>query len=310
MSKRESPALQPMDMLMMPATDRTLVYEDEFMLCDNFGLPADAGIGQRFIAPDRPFKVDFTMLMFCTAGQLLVRLNLREYRLERGGALVVLPGDIGECLSYSPDCQVAIIAFSDDGYTDGGRSVQSMRFLNYLTRQRLLGLSDDEMQEILSVYGRMRQKIEQEDYGFTRDILHSYMQVLVYDGYQWLARHDRERQSAPQPRSRQQELFDRFLALAQKHYAEHRAIGFYADRLCLTPKYLSTVIHRVSGRHAGEWLRDYVLLDAKALLRSRRYTVQQVSELLNFPNTSFFGKYFKAATGCTPRSYMLGRADR
>ena len=130
------------------------------------------------------------------------------------------------------------------------------------------------------------------------------MQVLVYNGYQWLTQYT-QKQKDQKPESRPQELFERFLALVQKHYTEERSIRFYADKLCLTPKYLSNAVHRVSGRHAGEWIKDYVLLEAKALLKSRQYTVQQVSEMLNFPNTSFFGKFFKKAVGCTPRTYML-----
>lgn len=303
---KTSIALQPLNMLMVPATDRTLVFEDEFMLCDNIGQPANDFIGREvFIAPDRPFKTDFTLLMFCTQGEMQIRLNLQEYTFRAGMALVVLPGDIGECLSVGPECQVALIAFTDNNYMDGDRSSQSLLLLKYLMKERTLSLTSTEQEEMLSVYQWMRRKIEQPDFGFTRGILRSYMQVLVYLGYQWLARHHREQPDAERPQNRPQELFERFLALVQKHYAEERSIRFYADRLCLTPKYLSNAVHRVSGRHAGEWIKDYVLLEAKALLKSRQYTVQQVSEMLNFPNTSFFGKFFKKAVGCTPRTYML-----
>ena len=302
---KESPALQPLDMLRMPATDRTLVFEDEFMLCDNINRPTDKDVGQEFIAPVRPFKMDFTLLLFCLQGEMHLRLNLQEYRLTPCMTLVVLPGDIGECLSFGHDCQVALIAFSDDAYTEGGRTAQSMRFLQYLTRQRLLSLTPDELQEVLSVYRLMRRKIVQPDYGFTREILRCYMQVLQYNGYQWLARRQEEQPEKQGPHSRPQELFERFLTLVQQHYAEERSIRYYANRLCLTPKYLSNAVQRASGRHAGEWIKAYVLLEAKALLKSRKYTVQQVSELLNFPNTSFFGKFFKKEVGCTPRTYML-----
>ena len=191
-------------------------------------------------------------------------------------------------------------------YSDVYRREQFIRVWGKGSKQRLVPLAADEMQEVLSVYQWMRRKITQPDFGFTREIVRCYMQVLVHNGYQWLARHHREQPDAERPQNRPQELFERFLALVQKHYAEERSIRFYADRLCLTPKYLSNAVHRVSGRHAGEWIKDYVLLEAKALLKSRQYTVQQVSEMLNFPNTSFFGKFFKKAVGCTPRTYMLG----
>lgn len=76
-----------------------------------------------------------------------------------------------------------------------------------------------------------------------------------------------------------------------------------AGKLCISPKYLSHVVRSVSGRHPGDWIRDYVVLEAKALLKSGKYTVQQVSDSLNFPNQSFFGTYFKKATGVSPMAY-------
>lgn len=63
----------------------------------------------------------------------------------------------------------------------------------------------------------------------------------------------------------------------------------------------------VSGRRPVEWIRDYVMLDAKALLKSGKYTVQQVSDMLNFPNQSFFGTYFKKESGVSPKAYMSGK---
>lgn len=64
-------------------------------------------------------------------------------------------------------------------------------------------------------------------------------------------------------------------------------------------------MYQVSGRYAGDWINDYVILEAKALLKSKKYTVQQVCDMLNFSNPSFFGKFFKAAVECSPRKYML-----
>ena len=129
------------------------------------------------------------------------------------------------------------------------------------------------------------------------------MQVLFCNGYQWIMKYDK---SNPETKTenRQEKIFNRFLDLVQTHYKEERSISFYADKMCLTPKYLSLVIHQVSGRFAGEWIKDYVILEAKALLKSKAYTVQQVSDLLNFSNASFFGKFFKAAVGCSPRKYI------
>mgnify|MGYP002623282740 FL=1 len=84
---------------------------------------------------------------------------------------------------------------------------------------------------------------------------------------------------------------------------EHRDLKYYADRLCLSASYLAHVVSETSGRHASEWIKDAVILEAKAMLHKGSYTVQQVSLALNFPNQSFLGKFFKEHVGVSPSAY-------
>ena len=83
---------------------------------------------------------------------------------------------------------------------------------------------------------------------------------------------------------------------------------YYADVMCVTPKYLSQIVHKASGRFAGDWIADFVILEAKALLKSHKYTIQQVADMLNFANQSFFGRYFKKKVGCSPSVYIYQKA--
>ena len=98
-------------------------------------------------------------------------------------------------------------------------------------------------------------------------------------------------------------IVERFIELVRQHYREERQIGFYADKLCITPKYLSKLVKENTGRSAGEWIENHVILDARAMLQSSDMTIQQIATSLNFPNQSFFGKYFKRATGLSPKQY-------
>ena len=75
----------------------------------------------------------------------------------------------------------------------------------------------------------------------------------------------------------------------------------------LTPKYLTTIIRKTTGRTASEWIDDYVVLEAKNLLKYSTMSIQEVAYSLNFPNQSFFGKYFKEHTGLTPTAYRTGK---
>lgn len=99
-------------------------------------------------------------------------------------------------------------------------------------------------------------------------------------------------------------MFDQFLRDVKDHCDRERTVAFYASRLYISPKYLSKVVMDVSGRHPTDWIRDHVLLNAKSLLRAGDYSVQQVSDMLSFPNPSFFGKYFREHVGMTPREYQ------
>ena len=129
-------------------------------------------------------------------------------------------------------------------------------------------LTDDQREEILSIYHAMRAKIQQPDFIYKREVLDGYMQVFYYCMCQAMTPYV-EQQDAVRG-TRKKEIFDRFIEVLRENYTSQRAIGFYADRLCMTPKYLSQVVHSVSGRHAGDWIRDYVILEAKALLKPNR----------------------------------------
>jgi len=104
-------------------------------------------------------------------------------------------------------------------------------------------------------------------------------------------------------KSHQEILVEKFLSLAQNHHKAQRGLDFYADKLCITPKHLSKVIKETTGKSANDLIDEHVALEAKALLKSTNMTIQQISDELNFPSQSFFGKYFKRIAGMSPREY-------
>lgn len=98
-------------------------------------------------------------------------------------------------------------------------------------------------------------------------------------------------------------LFGRFLGMVQQNYKVQRNVVWYSEQLCVTPKYLSEVVKRVSGRTARQWIQLFVLIEIKTLLRNTNYSIKEITGALNFPNQSFLGKYFKNATGQSPSEY-------
>lgn len=287
--------------------ERACVFDNKIILADNsddgdrpHDLTTDSTM-LPFLSAPYPFKIQFSIIELCLAGSMRVRMNLNEYELHRNTLMIVTPGAICQCLEVSPDCRIAIIAVSNDYVIAEENSEGALIIRKFLARQSLLELSDAQTAEILAIYRALRDKLRQPDFRFKHHILKGYLQVLYGEVCQLMT--PRVEELDTRQGSRKKQIFDRFLEELRQHYATERSVGFYADRLCLTPKYLSQVIHAVSGRHAGEWIRDYVILEAKALLKSGQYTVQQVSDMLNFANQSFFGVYFKKAVGCSPTAY-------
>lgn len=108
-------------------------------------------------------------------------------------------------------------------------------------------------------------------------------------------------------RDRKITYFNKFLDELSKHYMHARNVGFYAERLHLTPKYLTTLLRTTTGRTATEWIDEYVVLEAKNLLKHSPMNIQEIAYYLNFSNQSFFGRYFKQHTGMTPSAYRSSK---
>ncbi|GAY29767.1 AraC family transcriptional regulator, partial [Prevotella sp. MGM2] len=98
-------------------------------------------------------------------------------------------------------------------------------------------------------------------------------------------------------------IFDKFIHLLSDNFRSERNVSWYSDQLCLTPKYLSEVVKNVSGRTAGQWIANFVVMEIKQLLANTSLSVKEIAVRLNFSNQSFLGKYFKNATGFSPSDY-------
>ncbi|MBQ8047554.1 MAG: helix-turn-helix domain-containing protein [Prevotella sp.] len=288
-------------MSMLPSTGNQLIYKDLLYLNDNFqsdyGAP-NAPKGYQ----DVPVKLMFTMVVFCIKGRLQVRLNLKEYAVGANDLLVITPGTILDKMEAAEGTQTGVIAAAySDFHKMPNNSLDLQLRQEILTQPNVVHLSDRHMDRFVECYHMLRDTISDTTMTYHEEALNGYMQVM--EAY-WVNELMANRREAPTKRiTRNEEIFYRFLSDVQRHYFEQRTVAFYADKACLSPKYLGQVVTKVSGRHPLDWIRDYIILDAKAMILSNEYSILQISEALGFPNSSFFGKYFKEAVGCSPGQF-------
>lgn len=100
-----------------------------------------------------------------------------------------------------------------------------------------------------------------------------------------------------------------FIQLLNKHCKEEHSVAFYARELCITPEYLSRILKEFSGKTVNKWIAETLIREAEICLRNPNYTIQQVSNLLNFSDQSSFGKFFKKHKGISPQGYRERMLD-
>ena len=88
-----------------------------------------------------------------------------------------------------------------------------------------------------------------------------------------------------------------------EHCKEQHVVTFYAEKLFITPQYLSLILKELTGKSANKWIADALIVEAKMLLKAPQATVQQVADILHFSDQSTFGKFFKKHMGISPMEY-------
>jgi len=244
-----------------------------------------------------PFKVDVTTCLICLKGSIKGSFNMIPYTSEAPCFIIVLADQILQYKEISDDFEGLFIVMSKRFSDSLFANVQERLPLLLFTKENpVVLLSNEGLEMMKRFYGMFLHIVGQKENPHRLEVV-KHLTLAFFYHTQMHKNPEKEK------KSKQDLLLDSFLNVVQKHYKEERGVDFYADKLCLTPKYLSTVIRQTSGKTAGEWIDEYVMLEAKALLKSTKMTIQQISDELNFPSQSFFGKYFKRIEGVSPKVY-------
>lgn len=255
-------------------------------------------IKQLGIEKDYPVKLGVLAICLCLYGELTVEINMIEHHISAGNLVITLPEDILQHKKVTDDVKGLFIIVSQQFIEDAFPKIEEiLPLFLHIQKYPCLSLSVQECVRIQNFYNFFIQHLE-DNSPYRDKVIRSILQSLVY----YIAGVVNLDQ-ANNRRDRKEELFSRFIQLIIKNYKEHKKLDFYADKLFISPKYLSDAIKKISGKSAHDWIDHYILLEAKILLRSSRKTVQQIADELNFPNNSFFSKYFKKHCGMTPKEY-------
>ena len=252
-----------------------------------------------------PIRMDGLFISLREKGQIRFSINLKEFEVGPNDLVICSPGDLMQSSSPKEGAHLSqIMMVSSHFLKEMYISLNS--FMPFFASQKehpVFHLTDGEVEELKNYFMAIKKTVENDDY-FRIDITKRLLAAYLYKLGSILYRHRPELQAeATKPLKREEILFKEFIRLVSEHHHKERRVDFYAEQLFLSPKHFSTVIKKVSGKTAGQWIDEYVILEIKTLLKYSAMSIQEVAYYMNFSNPSFFGKYFKHHTGMSPSEY-------
>jgi AraC-like DNA-binding protein len=251
---------------------------------------------------DYPTKTSVTIAALCLSGTVEVIVNLKKHVFIAPCLAIILPDQILQySRSVSEDFSALFVVMSKEFIESLLLNPrESLPVFFYLQNAPGTALTPGESELLLTYYSLLRTTIRAEASAYTKEIVRNLVRAFFYGIFMIFQRH---KPPAKQRRRRKEKIFEQFSQLLRERCTERRSVSFYAGKLCLTPKYLSSTVKEISQKTAGEWIDESVILEAKVMLKSSSMSIQQVSDALSFPNQSFFGRYFKRHVGVSPREY-------
>ncbi len=248
-----------------------------------------------------PHRLERAVFALCVQGEMRVQVDLKEYTIQANDFMLAAPGQLVQAYDSSADFQGFCFAADREFTIENRMDMEDLLPLFfYLKEHPVTHISNSERRIMEEYLGLLQRKMLIPPGPYRRNIVYHLVRAFLFEMNHIL--HVRA-VIHNKTKSRKEIQFETFMQNIAKHSRENRSVMFYADLMCLSPKHLSRVIREVSGHSAGDWIDAYVVMEAKTLLKTSRLTVDEISMKLNFPNQSFFGKYFKQHTGMTPLQY-------
>lgn len=257
-----------------------------------------------------PCRLDGYLAMFCISGNLKMDIDLNTFEIKENSLMINIPGSIIRVSEFKEDSlretRFIVVGMSAE-FMSSIKMDFSKLFNESITimSNPCITLSEKEANLSYSYLSLVNAILEDETIKSKKEIISGLVSSVFYFlGSIWSQRiNEASKHISNKASTRAKVTFDQFIKLVTEHHSTERNMTFYADKLFLTPKYLSKLVKSISGRSAPDWINSFVILEAKNMLKYSDMTIKGIVYKLHFANQSVFYKFFKSHTGMTPSEY-------
>ena len=247
---------------------------------------------------NEPITAPYVIIALNHSGWIRSEFDFEMDLFGRHDFTLMNPGHVMVPLETSEDYRATLLIMTRRFYAILAEMYpNNYQYVQYY--QTTFHLTDRQYEGISTCMHQIRLLCEL-DHPYRNQLLTSQMDIMAHLTEVYCA----ENGFVPEEKTGVDQLILQFHNLVAENYTKSREVKFYAQKLCLSPKYFGTLVNQVLGYSAGELISRYVMVQAKHLLRyHHKITIQQVSDRLGFPDQTAFTRYFKKHAGLTPLEF-------
>lgn len=264
------------------------------------GLVLTNHIDQAFLSQG-PVCMNFIVMGLCKKGTAQYTVDTREQSIKPGDLMFISERHIVDNYHASSDFECLFIMLSTEFYHSFVMNVKNVSsLLLFSMNNPVVPLTLNEIQVYTNYYQTIRVKMANIHHHFRTDLVKALLLAMFYDMSNVIWRVEK---TDNKTRKRADALFAQFIRLLEENFRIERRVSWYAEQLGITAKYLSEMVKQVSKRTPNDWIDSYVMLEMRVMLKNTTKSIKEIAKSVNFPNQSFFGKYFKEHMGMSPSEY-------
>ncbi len=252
-----------------------------------------------------PSKVDSVFnglfIALCTRGRKEIIINYRKYNIEAPSLVCILPQYVFKTISQTEDFHSEMLFISSDFIKRVLTTNNMTKMLIRINHSPHVRLSESALANLIEFKNLLIKHYKLKGSpNYTMMVKTIFFCLLLEVTRAYLSGEDKK---GREDKDRKNEITNQFFKILIESHPKERGINHYADKLCITPKYLSAVVKKTTGFPVLKWINYFIISDAKSLLKMTDLTILQISEELNFKSPSFFVQFFKQNTGITPSKF-------